>query len=106
MLSCWGAVTAMPTNTPDGALLLHAQAKTGTPEWITCGRCDARWTGQGTCHCAGCHRTFTGVTAFDTHRKNFACVDPATIPTLAQVTRLHWSGWGWAGDDTRWDGEA
>lgn len=36
----------------------------------TCGGCDATWTGLGAAHCAarGCHRTFTGVSAFDKHR--------------------------------------
>lgn len=31
------------------------------------------------CHCAACHETFTGLTAFDEHRHDFACLDPATI---------------------------
>lgn len=36
----------------------------------SCGKCDARWSGLNTAHCAadGCHRTFSGVSAFDLHR--------------------------------------
>lgn len=30
-------------------------------------------------HCAGCHYTFTGITAFDSHRKDFTCRHPSTI---------------------------
>lgn len=30
-------------------------------------------------HCATCHRTFGGVTGFDRHRRNGACIDPATV---------------------------
>lgn len=33
-----------------------------------CARCDNRWGGLRTAHCTACHRTFTSVTAFDTHR--------------------------------------
>jgi hypothetical protein len=33
-----------------------------------CGGCDATWTAAAACHCARCHRTFTGLTAFDAHR--------------------------------------
>lgn len=41
--------------------------------WLTsvivkCPRCAAKWTGQNTCHCAACHITFSGYTAFDVHR--------------------------------------
>ena len=34
---------------------------------ITCARCDNWWTGLQSCHCGACHRTFTGVYAFDMH---------------------------------------
>lgn len=30
--------------------------------------CGATWTGQQKCHCAACHRTFSGLTTFDKHR--------------------------------------
>jgi len=39
--------------------------------------------GLRTCHCAACHETFTGVTAFDAHHVEnedgvTVCLDPAT----------------------------
>jgi hypothetical protein len=42
-------------------------------------RCGARWSGLGTAHCARCCNTFSGVSAFDDHRKDGACLDPATV---------------------------
>jgi hypothetical protein len=30
-------------------------------------------------HCAGCHRTFGGVTGFDAHRRAGVCVDPVGL---------------------------
>lgn len=70
--------------------------------WTTCSGCDNKWTGLSTCHCAGCHRTFTGITAFDHHRVGGKCVDPAERG-LVPAVRRHWTGWGWPGDDTRFD---
>ena len=80
----------------------HSVAKTRDPTWITCGGCGG-WTGLSTCHCSACHRTFTGITAFDVHRQNYRCLDPATIcgahgQRLVRVTKLHWSGWGLPGE--------
>lgn len=34
-----------------------------------CARCANRWDGYNTAHCGACHETFTGVEAFDRHRK-------------------------------------
>jgi hypothetical protein len=49
----------------------------------TCGGCEATWTGDGRAHCAGCHRTFSGVTTFDQHRsqagEHGTCLDPETV---------------------------
>lgn len=49
-----------------------------------CWRCGNIWGGMNTAHCAACHETFTGITAFDRHRerptakKPFgSCQDPA-----------------------------
>ena len=39
-------------------------------------RCGATWGGLSTCHCAGCCMTFSGLTAFDAHRKGGACLTP------------------------------
>jgi hypothetical protein len=32
-------------------------------------------------HCMGCGRHFTGLSLFDTHRKDGACRDPETVKT-------------------------
>jgi hypothetical protein len=51
-----------------------------------------------------CHRTFTGVTAFDLHRTGGRCNDPETLvtklgePRLVRVTKRYWSGWGRPGE--------
>lgn len=45
----------------------------------TCGGCDARWTAMRAAHCSSCHRTFGGVTGFDTHRRNGRCLTPAKL---------------------------
>ena len=78
---------------------------------IGCGRCDNWWTGLTSCHCGACHRTFTGLRAFDMHRAGSHakgtrhCVDPATVG-LVPAGRA-WPGWSlpgtWRGpteDDT------
>lgn len=53
------------------------------PVTYTCGGCDHRWAGVSRAHCAACHRTFSGVTTFDEHRKgNRGCVNPAQIDGL------------------------
>lgn len=45
--------------------------------------CGARWDqGRGSSigHCAGeCHRTFASEAAFEAHRKDGHCLDPATL---------------------------
>lgn len=52
---------------------------------ITCGGCDATWTGTGRAHCAasGCHRTFAAAALFDLHRsargEHGSCLDPESI---------------------------
>jgi hypothetical protein len=49
-----------------------------------CGSCTLRWGGLNTSHCNGCHRTFTGMTAWEAHRtgthvKGRYCLDPADV---------------------------
>lgn len=44
----------------------------------TCG-CGAQWGGMKTCHCGRCHRTFTGLTAFDHHRPGTCSVDRLVV---------------------------
>lgn len=49
---------------------------------LTCGGCDAVWTGPGRCHhCAdGCHLTFGGRVNFDSHLKENGCItDPELL---------------------------
>jgi hypothetical protein len=53
----------------------------------SCGGCEQRWTGVNVCHCAACHRTFTGVSGFDTHRRGGAC----TMLKLFQDARGYWT---------------
>ena len=44
-----------------------------------CPRCGRRWSGLAQCHCPTCHRHFGDVKAFDRHRRDDACLDPATV---------------------------
>ncbi|WP_082920601.1 FDXHR family putative zinc-binding protein [Rhodococcus sp. YH3-3] len=43
----------------------------------TCIKCGATWGGMSTCHCDGCHHTFTSPSAFDLHRRAEQCRTPA-----------------------------
>lgn|SRR5882757_1379094 len=45
---------------------------------ITC-RCGAQWTGTARSHCSGCHQLFSGITAFDEHRRHGQCLDPSGL---------------------------
>jgi len=59
-------------------MVLRASAATG------CADCGAQWHGFKTCHCSGCHNTFTAPTAFDRHRVGShgggrRCADPAKV---------------------------
>lgn len=62
-----------------------------------CGGCVSRWTGLRAGHCAECHRTFSGITAFDAHRSYDHCKDPAAVGLVDRA-----GIWGRPGDDTRW----
>lgn len=68
----------------------------------TCSKCPTRWSGTQTCHCSGCHLTFTGLTAFDKHRKNFTCQSPQDVG-LVQHRRggdaFKYEAWGFPHDD-------
>jgi hypothetical protein len=74
------------------------------PSLIQCSGCDNGWTGTSACHCCACHRTFTGITAFDIHRTGGECSDPTGIftekgePRLVAVDKLYWSGWACPGE--------
>jgi hypothetical protein len=38
-------------------------------------------------HCSVCHRTFSGVTGFDRHRKNGQCLEPSALG-MTEVNRV------------------
>ena len=60
-------------------------------------RCGARWAGSTTAHCgAQCHKIFSGVTAFDAHRRNGVCLDPATVG-MSLVPGRAYECWGYPG---------
>jgi hypothetical protein len=88
--------TVRPTDTRECP---HAhRSRNTTPEkyiegYGTC-RCGAFWTGFTTCHCSGCHHTFTNERAFAAHRIRGRCQDPEARG-LVKITRAHWVGWGW-----------
>jgi hypothetical protein len=69
--------------------------------------CGARWTGRGRAHCGACHRTFTGVTAFDSHRtaagegEHGGCREPADVGLLGRQ-QVYGVLYGAAAADDRW----
>lgn len=58
----------------------------------TCGGCGAGWTGITRCHCGQCHRLFSGITAFDAHRKAAGgkCLDPETLKKPQELVDGIW----------------
>lgn len=73
-----------------------------------CG-CGARWGGLKTCHCTGCHQTFTAITAFDAHRtgshpdETRHCLQPGSVG-LIDAGRGY-PCWGAAGAESHWSDE-
>ncbi len=71
-----------------------------------CAGCDARWGGFNTSHCSGCHRTFTGLTAFDKHRdgdhakSTRRCLPPDLVGLVG--AGRDYPCWGFPGDPDRW----
>jgi hypothetical protein len=53
-----------------------------------CSTCSAEWGGMNTAHCARCHTTFTGITAFDAHRRGGICI-PAESVGLSRTNRAY-----------------
>lgn len=51
-------------------------------------------------HCGSCHRTFRNVSWFDAHRRDGACLDPATLG-LVEVRRVWATPEGHTVDETR-----
>ena len=58
----------------------HMRTRAGTADPASLphsdSRCGARWSGATTSHCRACHKTFTGVEAFDAHKPVTGCLDP------------------------------
>jgi len=42
-----------------------------------CYGCNKDWASPAWCHCSGCHELFGSLSAFDRHRKRFACIPVA-----------------------------
>lgn len=61
-----------------------------------CARCDKRWGGLSTTHCAVCHRTFSAPTPFVAHRKEGICRHPASIGQV-EYQRSGYRVWGTSG---------
>ena len=51
---------------------------------IVHGACGRWWTGVERSHCGGCHETFTGLTAFERHRKGLRCNPPTEVGLVAR----------------------
>lgn len=85
------AVTARPTDPQP-----PSQDQRGTRDYQdlphSC-RCGARWSGYITCHAACCHRTFSGVEAFDHHRRGGVCKHPTDVG-LTLVAGRAYECWG------------
>lgn len=55
--------------------------------------CGAWWTGYNRSHCAACHETFSGVTAFDAHHRN-GHKHPSKVAGLIAIPRSYGRMWG------------
>ncbi len=51
---------------------------------FACNGCKNWWTGLTAAHCSGCHRTLTGVYAFDMHRAETGTDHGGEVPLLAR----------------------
>lgn len=113
--------TKLPAQTRCAARSDPASAAMGLPDYLPkaatlgpgsgggeCAKCGAWWTEYNTAHCGaeGCHRTFTGITAFDAHRDGShskdirRCVLPESVG-LFDAGRAY-PCWGLPGGDPRW----
>lgn len=86
--------------TPDTTTAAHGERETAQEASLphSC-RCQARWAGMSTAHCATCHLTFTGPSAFDTHRRGGECTTPGDAGLIAHQ-RAGYLAFGRPGDDT------
>jgi len=67
---------------------------------VTHPKCGKSWKQHGnrTGHCAKCHETFEGVTAFDAHQRinddgSVTCLDPRTIKVSGVFLALRDGSW-------------
>ncbi len=69
----------------------------------TCTPCGSQWGGLKTCHCTGCHQTFTVQSAADKHRIGSHAYDTRTCTTPAAAGLVDagrgYSCWGFPGRD-------
>ncbi|MDH6282882.1 hypothetical protein [Prescottella agglutinans] len=63
-----------------------------------CPRCKAEWGGMNTGHCTGCHTTFSGITAFDAHRRAYRCLTPEAAGLT--LTNRNYPCYGYPGDNS------
>lgn len=68
--------------------------------------CGARWTGSRPAHCAGCHQTFSGTTAFDAHRRDGACITPEAKGLIPEDNAHGTTVWHFPGSNTAHNGYA
>ena len=73
----------------------NGPSRSATQPPIGCSGCRGRWSGLNTCHCGGCHETFTSAGAFDRHRRGGKCLDPREIGLVP--ANKPWPGWSWPG---------
>lgn len=92
-----------PGRSPAGTVERPAESCPQPRAAYGCLRCSARWNGTTTAHCAGCHATFTGPSAFDRHRvltgEHGRCRDAAALG-LVDAGRAY-PCWRWPSDDDR-----
>jgi len=72
----------------------------GDKRRVTHPKCGKSWIQRGnrTGHCAKCHETFEGLTAFDAHQKlnddgSVRCLPPASVKVGGQLLRLVGDSW-------------
>lgn len=70
-----------------------------------CAGCDSRWGGLGRAHGSCCHRTYSGITAFDAHRKGGVCNLPGDVGLVRRDDGI----WGYPADEDAtpwWEGRS
>lgn len=97
---------ALPIHPDGGNAIPSRSVGKNKAVWFGCNGCEKRWTGLKSAHCVGCHLTFTSVSGFDTHRRDYKCLNPAIIltrngePAFVPADKP-WPGWSLPGT---WDG--